>query len=291
MRYAYYPGCSLESTAQEYDTSMRASFERLGIELIELDDWNCCGASPAAYVDPLLAYALPARDLARAESLGLTMTAPCSACYKNMLKTHHAAREDAALLAEINDVLGDGLEYRAESRVKHPLEVVVFDYGLEALKEQVSRPLTGLKVAPYYGCLLTRPHSEFDNVEDPTSMERLIEALGAEAVDYFPYKTKCCGGGLVLSDEGVALGLTHKLLTKAQAAGADCIMVACPLCDMLLDAYQPRVESKFGVKLGVPVLYFSQLMGLALGVDESRLGLDKRIVSPARALAAIGGGG
>lgn len=284
MRYAYYPGCSLGASAEDYDRSVRAVFDRLDLELVDLENWNCCGATPAESVDPLLGYVLPARNLALAENKGLeVMVTPCSGCYKNMLKTAKAVKNDQALRDEINEVLGDK-EVKGKIEVKHPLEVMVRDYGLEALQERVTRPLAGLVVAPYYGCVIPRLRTGFDHPENPTSMEGLIAALGAEPISYFPYKTRCCGGGVLLPNEEVALGLTKRLLLAAQEMGANCVMVTCPLCDMLLDAYQPKIRSHFNLSLDMPIFYFTQLIGLALGMKETELGLEKRIVTPYKLL-------
>ncbi|MGC8838221.1 MAG: CoB--CoM heterodisulfide reductase iron-sulfur subunit B family protein [Anaerolineae bacterium] len=284
LRYAYYPGCSLETTAKEYDRSWRAVAEALNITLEEIPDWNCCGASPVHIQDPRLAAALPARNLALAEAMGADVVAPCVGCYKNLRKAAKETHQDATLRQQVGEAVGR--EFRGTVQVKHPVEVLLLDVGLEAIRERVVRPLQGLKVAPYYGCYLTRPDSPFDTAENPQSLDRLMEAIGAEPVPY-PLKTRCCGGGIFLTREEMALEMSHRLLTQARRSGADCMVVACPLCDMLLDAYQGRVEAHLGVRHGMPVLYFSQLMGLALGVEEKRLGFEARFVSPEPVLAKL----
>ncbi len=277
MRYAYYPGCSLKSSAAEYETSLLAMCQALGIELVEVPDWNCCGATPAYTVDPLVGVGLSARNLVWAEDEGLDVVMPCLGCLKNARKAVLKLHDDNYRQA-VREALGR--EFRNTVRVIHPIEALVVDMGLDTVEKRVTRPLTGLKVAPYYGCYLTRPTCAFDSPENPQSLERFIAALGAEPVQ-FSHKMKCCGGGIFLTQEDVALELCHRLLTRAKAEGADCILVACPLCDMLLDSYQVKINPRFKVRHEMPVLYFSQLAGLAFGLDpkDKALGLGRRVVS------------
>jgi heterodisulfide reductase subunit B len=285
--YAYYPGCSLTTGSKEYDLSLRAVFEKLGIELRELEDWNCCGAVHAAVTDSLLALTLPARNLALAEEQGLTeIVAPCSGCYKNFRAASKAIQANPALRKEVNAALS-GHTLKGNVTVKHPLYVIVNDYGLESLEAEVTRPLKGLQVACYYGCQLTRPRDEFDSPEKPQAMDQLIRTLGAEAIPYSA-KTQCCGGAVLLSHDRISVDLTGKLLLAAKEEGADCVALACPMCQTALDAYQDRAERKVGTRLNLPILYFTQLMGLALGVDRQRLGLKRHIVSPAPLLERLG---
>jgi heterodisulfide reductase subunit B len=283
LRYAYYPGCSLTTSAKEYDWSTRAVFERLGVELVEIEHWSCCGATPAN-ANELLAHALSARNLAWAEARGLDVVVPCSECFKNLYKAAKIVREDRHARQEINAILGNS-KLQGKVKVKHPLEVLVRDVGLEKIKAAVSRPLTGLKVAPYYGCLITRPPNEFDRPENPTAMDDLLRALGAVVVDYYPYKTKCCGGALLLSNQKVALSLSRGLVLKAHQRGADCLALGCPMCDMMLDVYQAPALERGEPQL--PALFFTQLVGLALGIEAGRLGFDARIVSPRDLLRAV----
>jgi len=212
------------------------------------------------------------------------VVAPCVGCYKNLRKAAKEAAEDADLRRRVSEALGR--EFRGQVKVKHPVEVLLLDLGLNAVKEKVVRPLEGLRVASYYGCYLTRPDSPFDTAENPQSLDLLMEAIGAEPVPY-PLKTRCCGGGIFLTQDELALEMSHRLLTQAQRSEADCMVVACPLCDMLLEMYQGRIEAHFGVQINMPVLYFSQLMGLALGIEEGDLGFDLRFVSPEPVLAKI----
>ncbi|MBU0494139.1 MAG: CoB--CoM heterodisulfide reductase iron-sulfur subunit B family protein [Chloroflexi bacterium] len=277
MRYAYYPGCSLKSSAAEYETSLLAMCQALDIELAEVPDWNCCGATPAYTVDPLLGVGLSARNLVWAEDEGLDVMMPCLGCLKNarkaVLKLHDNSYRQATQEAL-------GREFRNSVRVVHPIEILYVDLGLDVLEKRVTRPLTGLKIAPYYGCYLTRPTCDFDSPENPQSLEQFIAALGGEPVQ-FSHKMKCCGGGIFLTQEDAALDLCHRILTRARAEGADCILVTCPLCDMLLDSYQVKINPRFKVKHNMPILYFSQLAGLAFGMDskDKALGLGRRVVS------------
>ena len=277
MRYAYYPGCSLKSSAAEYETSLLAMCQALDVEITEVPDWNCCGATPAFTIDPLVGVGLSARNLVWAEREKLPVMMPCVGCMKNARKALIKLKDESYRQA-VRDALGQ--EFQGAVRVVHPVEILYKDLGLPVVEKRVTRPLTGLKVAPYYGCYLTRPTCDFDNQENPQSLEQLIVTLGAEPVR-FSLKMKCCGGGIFLTQEDVALELCHRLLTRAKAEGADCILVACPLCDMLLDAYQVKINPRFKVQHHMPILYFSQLAGLAFGLDpqDKALGLGKRVVS------------
>ncbi len=284
MRYAYYPGCSLQTSAKEYDLSLKAVCNKLDIELVELKDWNCCGATPAYTIDPLLAMGLSARNLALAAEDLSVIIAPCPACYKNLRKAGKALEEDPELREKVNDTL---TEHRLDGspKVKLPLEVVTSDFDLDAL--EVERPLAGLNVACYYGCPVARPKGSFDNREAPQAMHLLIEKLGGQPVP-FAYGTTCCGGGIVFTRDEISLDLTAKLLSKAKEAGADCLSVMCPLCHLMLDAYQSQAARKLDTRFDLPVLYFTQLMGLALGLGREELGLERNMVSPFRLLERMG---
>lgn len=282
MKYAYYPGCSQESTAEEYNHSLQAIARRLeGLDLVEMQDWNCCGATPAATVNPVLPYALAARNLAIAEEMGMEMVAPCAACYKNMNKASHVLNDDPQLLARVNATL-DGHQLGHAPRVRHPLDVVVNSVGIDNVP--VAKPLHGLKVASYYGCLITRPEGGFDDPERPQSMDRLMEALGAEAIDW-PYKTKCCGGAIYMTTEDISMTMSADVLAHAKAAGANAVAVGCPFCQLLLDLYQDKLEAVKGTAFHMPVFFFSQLMGLAMELDRAELGLEKLVVPPYQLLA------
>jgi heterodisulfide reductase subunit B len=286
MKYAYYPGCSLHSTATEYEQSAHAMCKALGIELEEIPGWICCGASSGHMTSELMALALPVKNLVLAREMEMDTVVTCAACYSRLKVANHemCAPEDRRVPL-VDEVVGS--RYRGESAVQHLVEVVIKDLGLEALQARVRKPLSGLKVAAYYGCLLLRPPEvmQFDDPEEPTSLESLIAALGAEPVDW-PYKTECCGGSLALTRTNVVLKLCRDILQMAADAGADCVMVACPLCQSSLDLRQPQVNKHYGTDLDLPVLYFTQLAGLALGLAPRALGLRKLVVSPNRLLKA-----
>ncbi|MGC9398588.1 MAG: CoB--CoM heterodisulfide reductase iron-sulfur subunit B family protein [Anaerolineae bacterium] len=288
MRYAYYPGCSLGAGEREYDLSVRAVFARLGIELLELEDWNCCGAVHSDLNDRDVAITLPARNLALAEAQGFeTIVAPCSGCYKNLRRASKAVADDRSMRRKVNASLKGDLALEGNVTVMHPLYVLRDEYGLKRIKAQVVRPLTELRVASYYGCMLTRPRDIFDSPERPTALDELAAALGAQVVDY-PLKAKCCGGALALSHAPVTARLTGKVLVSAKEAGADVISLACPMCHTALDGYQGKAESAMAQPIDLPVLFFTQLMGLALGIAPAELGLKRHIVPTDKVLTLVG---
>ena len=288
MKYAYYPGCSLGAGEKEYDLSMRAVFAQLGIELVELEDWNCCGAVHTDLQDRDVAITLPARNLALAEAQGFeTIIAPCSGCYKNLRRASKAVAADKAVRRKVNASLKDDIAVESNVEVLHPLYALLNDYGLERIKERVVRPLSDLRVASYYGCMLTRPRDVFDSTERPVGLDDLAQALGAQLVDY-PMKAKCCGGALALSHAPVTARLTGNVLVSAKDAGADVVSLACPMCHTALDGYQQKAENAMGQPIDLPVLYFTQLMGLALGITPSALGLKRHIVPTDKVLTLVG---
>jgi heterodisulfide reductase subunit B len=279
MRYAYYPGCSLKSSAVEYDMSIRSCFEHLGMELIEVEDWYCCGSTPGHMTNEMLSIALPADTFIWAEERGLDLVVPCAACFSAVKTACHMLGEDDELKEKIEGVLER--EYKGTVAVLHPAEVIVNEFGLDKLTEKVKTSLSGMKTAVYYGCLLTRPPKvkKFDDPENPQILDNLIRALGAEAVDW-SHKTVCCGASFAVNDPENALRLSHDILIQAKKAGADSLVVACPLCHANLDLNQQDIEKEYGEKLEMPVFYFSQLMGVALGLEPRALGLDKNVVEP-----------
>jgi len=292
LRYAYYPGCSLISSAREYNISAKALLEAVGIDAPDVEDWNCCGATAGHAVSHNLSLALPARNLAIAEDADVeTIIAPCSECFHNLAGVNNLLKAEEGERRKVNTILREaGLEYQGGVEVRHILDVVVNDVGLEYLKENTVRDLSKLRIAPYYGCLVARPPeiANFDRVENPQSMDALARAVGAQLVEYSDYKTACCGGALILPKEDVALKLIKNILLGAKRAGANCIIVPCPMCHMNLDAKQQLVEETFGISIDIPVLYFPQLLGLALGLEPLKLGLEKNIVSPKRLMDALG---
>jgi len=281
MKYSYMPGCSLQSTARGYDTSARAVIRELGSELIELDDWNCCGANALESVSYLLSVAMPARNLALAEAANRDLVTSCSSCFLNLFKVNHRLRREPDLRKKLDEILGAaGLKYQGKARVRHLLDVVANDIGVEAVGKRVERKLSGLKVVPYYGCQTVRPYGEYDGPYLPNSMDKLIEAVGADNYPYL-WKTICCGGVLMTTEKSIGRKLVADLL--AAAKGADCIVTVCPMCQMNLDAYQGEAAAELGAKVRIPVLFLTQLMGLAFNLPEKDLLLGQNI-APVRGL-------
>ena len=272
MKYIYYPGCSLEGTAREYNLSTKAAMKALGAELVELEDWTCCGASAADAVSYLLSMVLAARNLALGEKMGTEdFLVPCSACYLNLRRVEDHIHREENLLEEINEALSEeGLTYRGTAKVRHLLDVIVKDFDPEAIKPKVKRPLSGLKVATYYGCQALRPYGTFDDPQEPRSMEPFIEALGAE-VHPWTMGAKCCGAALMSTKKNVGMELTGTILKAAK--GADCIVTVCPMCQMNLEAFQSTISHARGEDLSISILYLPQLMGLAFGLSDNDLKL------------------
>jgi heterodisulfide reductase subunit B len=276
MNYTYFPGCSLETTAYDYDASARAVMKALGHKLEELPDWNCCGATGADVVSHILSVALPARNLAKAQDMGDQIVTTCSSCYLNLFRVNSQLANNPHLQEELDVVLGEaGLGYSGGVRVRHLLELLVTDIGTSTIGERVERPLRGIRVAPYYGCLVVRPYAEFDGPDLPTSMDHLLTALGATVVPYI-MKTRCCGGVLMTTQKDIALKLVGDILRPIR--DVDCVVTVCPLCQLNLEAYQRAVGAKLGASLRIPVLYFTQLMGLAFGLPEADLKLKASLV-------------
>lgn len=278
MKYAYYPGCSLKSTAKEFDESARAVCQQLGVELEEIDGWVCCGASSGHSLDRWVSLALPARNMAIAEKDGLDVAVCCAACFLRLMHTRHEVQADEKVRANVEELIG--MPYQAKHRVRHMLDIIGNEVGMEALQAKVTRPLSGLKVASYYGCYLVRPPkvTHLDDPENPVLMDNIMKALGAEVVDW-PGKVDCCGGSLSLTTRKVVTRLVGDIGESARAAGADVIATACPLCQANLDSRQ--------ASNGLPVLYFTELIGLALGLPGVGKWLGKHLIDPTRSLKAI----
>jgi heterodisulfide reductase subunit B len=272
---SYYPGCSLHATGVEFHMSTLAIAGALGLNLVEPEGWVCCGTSPAHNTNHYRAIKLPMQTLAIAKELGHEyMTMPCAACFSRFRVAMHEVENDPALRQKLADDIG--FEYKGGIEVDSLLTTITARVGIEAAAEPVVKPLEGLKVASYYGCLLTRPPdvTGAENFEYPMNMDHLIEAMGAEAVDW-SYKTDCCGGSLSLSTLEIALDLSHKILQNAIEVGADIITTACPLCHANLDLRQKQINEEFGGEFDIPITYFTQLMGVAYGIDAKTLGMDK----------------
>jgi len=289
MKYYYYPGCSLKGTNKAYEESVLAVFQALGIDLEEITDWNCCGATAYMAVDEMKAFALAARNLALAEeqsrSPTATLIAPCSGCYLVLSKTQHYLEEYSEVGHTIDTALKAAqLNYSRQVHVRHPLDLLVREIGLSAITAKVKHPLTGMKVACYYGCQIVRPYAAFDDQVNPTTMDLLLKALGAETVEW-PLKTRCCGGSLMGTLQEVGIPLSYILLKEAQKRGADVVATACPLCQFNLECYQDEMSRQYREDLKLPVVYFTQLLGLALGISERQLGLHRLFV-PLRPVVA-----
>jgi heterodisulfide reductase subunit B len=283
--YAYFPGCSSsDGGAKAYGWSTLAVSRFLDVELVEIEDWNCCGSTPYSSVEELSSFCLSARNLALAEGMGLDIVTPCSSCYVILNRTNAYLKKYPHLRSKVDEALAaGGLEYRGTVRARHLLEVFVNDVGFETIAAAVKRSLEGLKVAPYYGCQLVRPRLGFDHPEIPQTMGRLIASLGAEPID-FAMKARCCGGSLIIPEEDLALELVGKILESAQGSGAECLITPCPLCQTNLDAYQSQVNKKWRTAFHLPVLFFTQLMGVAFELDEQELGLKTCVVPAEKVL-------
>jgi heterodisulfide reductase subunit B len=288
MKYAYYPGCSAHSTARDMHESTVAVAGALGIDLVEPAGWTCCGATAAHQTDRILAASLPAATLITVKDMGLDMVANCAACYNRMKVANHEVSTDSAVRKSVGDAIGR--DYDGSVKVRHLIEVLLEDIGLDAIKDALKHSLNGLKVACYYGCLLVRPHevTNFDDPENPTSLDRLVTAMGAESLDW-PHKVECCGGGLSMSRTDVVVNLTDAIVGMAKAAGAECIAVSCPMCQINLDMRQADIEKQTGTRYDMPVLYVTQLLGLCLGISPDELGLKRLMVSPSPVVQAVGG--
>lgn len=297
MKYLYYPGCccTYKATGIAYEESLMELFDLLGLGYEELDDWSCCGATMCPSVDDKETDALVARNLTLAERQvqadgePVQLVTPCSACYMLLYKAETQLRNEDPKARPLAATLDSaGLAYSGKTRVRHPLDVVVNDFGLDRIAPLVKRPLTGLKVASYYGCLLVRPFAPFDDAHRPTTMDRLMSTIGAEPVNW-SYKTRCCGGYLASTIEEVGLKIAGEVLADAKASGSDVMATACPFCECNLECYQGKIRRVDPTIEALPVVYFSQLLGVALGIPEEKLGLNRLLVPLQPALKNIGG--
>jgi len=287
MRYAFFPGCTLESAAEELMISTKKVAAALGIELIELDGWTCCGASHIQDVSDLLATSINARNISLAEDLKVDkLLTVCNTCTLMLRTAKLKMDKNEKVRNEVNEGLGRaGLEYKGTVEVTHLLWALIEDYGLENLRKMVRRPLTGLKVANFYGCHILMPPNVmgFENHMNPQSMEMVAEVLGAESVD-FDQRLACCGFHAVFPAEKEVMDLTGKNCLSPKNSGADCIVTPCPLCQMQLDAYQPDAQKGFKEDITMPILHLPQLIGLALGFSPEELAIQRHVVDAIPAL-------
>ena len=281
MEYAYYPGCSLHSTAIEFNDSVECVFAALNVGLHELEDWNCCSASSGHSLNHSLSLALPGRNLAIAQRGGHDVVMPCAACFNRHKTSEYALKNNVEQRAFIEDAVD--FEYTGEITVRAVLDVLGNEIGLETLEKKVKQPLTGLRVVAYYGCLLVRPTeiTEFENPENPVLMDRILETLGAE-VRPWSYSTDCCGGSLALTKPALAAKMVNRLADRVRETGADAIVTSCPLCQMNLEMKQDA-----GGK-NVPIFYITELMGLAFGLDEAKKWWGRHLINPVGVLNAAG---
>lgn len=281
MEFSYYPGCSLHSTALEYNASTKSVFRALDVNLIELEDWNCCGASSAHSLNRTLSLALPARNLAIAQKASRDLVMPCAACFNRHKTADFEMRTAEQQRTAIQDVVG--FDFSGTVAVRPILDVVGNTIGLERLKERVTRPLTSLKVVAYYGCLLVRPPevTQFENPEDPTLMNAVLTALGADTRPW-SYATECCGGGLTLTRSDLAARMVNRLADRAREVGAEAIVTSCPLCQLNLEMRQNSGKQK------MPAFYFTELIGLAFGVKEAKSWWGKHLIDPTGILESVG---
>lgn len=278
MELSYYPGCSLEATAKEFNMSAVSTCKALGIELKEVDEWVCCGATSAHSTNQKLALTLPARNLAQAQKAGLDLAIPCAACYNRMKKSDHVLRNDEARRKDIERIID--FKFTGDVKVMSLLEAIVDGLGADNIAARVTRPLGGLKLACYYGCLLVRPPTvtHFDRPENPVTMDNLMKALGAEPVQW-SYKTDCCGASLSLTATTKVEKWVTRIVDMAEEAGAGALVTACPLCQSNLE-----MRRKNGSK--IPVFYFTELIGIALGLPDAGKWLAKHLIDPAPLLNA-----
>jgi heterodisulfide reductase subunit B len=293
-KYLLYPGCSMESSARVYMDSLNTILEPLGLHFEEIDDWNCCGATEYLGINLIPAYSLIARNLALAAKQmngTRTVVAPCSACYLNLAKADYYMQERPSLGVKVNEALdAGGLQYVPGTLdVRHLIDILVYDVGLEKIRSSVTRPLTGLRVAPYMGCMLPRPDYQhrWSDHEHPTELDDLLRALGADVIDY-PLTTSCCGGHMTQIGPETAFELIRRLVADADERGAVLMATVCPMCQMNIDAYQNEMNHYFGLDYHMPILFFTQLMGLAFGRKPQELGIGVELVNARNALATIG---
>lgn len=287
MKLGYYPGCSLHATTREYSMSMEAVSKVINLELEEVNDWNCCGATPAHTTKQELGIALPYANLINASKQGLeNIVAPCAACYNRLKTADYEVKHSIPVKERINELLGETIS--GNLRVINIIEYFRDTFGIKKLKSMVSKPLKDLKIACYYGCLLVRPGKilQFDDEEQPESMDQIISAIGGTPVEWSA-KTECCGGSHAFPLKDVVLELSGKIFSSAKIAGADCIAVACPLCHSNLDMREHQINKKFNTDYNIPVFYITQLIGLALNIPPKKLGVDLHFLNTGKVIKNI----
>lgn len=288
MNVSYYPGCSLEVTAKSYDLSTRVVCGDLGIQLEEIPEWICCGSSPALKMNHLLSVALSARTMVQVEKQNLDqVVAPCPFCFRRLRGAQDEMKSDSQLKAQVEEAIEDRIG--GELGIYSLLEYFHEQVGTDAIRERVAKPLSGLKVVPFYGCYLVKPPkvARFDDPENPTTLDDVLKALGAQVLDW-DFKAECCGAGLSLSKTETVCELSGRLIREAEYRGADAMVVACQLCQANLDMRQEEIGAMNGMNHQMPILYFTQLMGLSFGHEPRELGLNTHLVDPLPVLATKG---
>ncbi len=287
MNVSYFPGCTLNTTGKGFDNAVRAATAAVGLELVELPEWNCCGATFPLIADNMMELAAPAHVLVAARDQGPILTTACTTCYNVLKRTNNFVREHK----DERDRLTFFIEaqYDGEVDVKDVLHLLRDRVGFEAIKGKVQKPLQGLKVASYYGCMVLRPPAEvaYDDPDHPRTLDDLMATLGATPVD-FPHKNECCGAYLAVKAPDVTREMVHTILQSAQAAGAEAVVTNCPLCQFNLDKQQSVMRLAHANYRPIPIYYFSQLMGLALGLDTSSYGWERHYIAPLPLLAQLG---
>jgi len=287
MKLAYYPGCTLASKAKAFDQTARWVAQKLDIELVELPQWQCCGGLVPQVTDAVMGLLAPIRILADTQAIGDRLMTLCSFCYNTLKRANLVFLQDSERRQKVTDFLEQ--QYDGNVKVIHMLELIRDEIGFDAVRSKVTRPLTGIKVAPYYGCLLLRPPKEIglDDPEDPTVMEQLLEALGCEVVD-FPRKVECCGSFMIVNRPELAAQCSTTIVHSASSLGAQLLVTSCPLCQFNLDWQQMRMLEANGEISPVPVIYFTQLMALAMGAEPYLLGFEQHLVDPRPAVMELG---
>jgi heterodisulfide reductase subunit B len=280
MKVSFFPGCSLEGTAREYGESIDAVSAFLGIKLEELPDWTCCGASAAHCINEFLSVSLPARNLLLAEKLNQDLVTPCAACFSRLKSAEKA-------LIKGSQQTDAATPFRGKINVLHLLEFFSRDDLVEVIKAQVKKPLSRLKVVSYYGCLIVRPPqvTNAKDWEDPHALDNLISLMGGESI-FWPYKTECCGGSLLLTNVDIVRKLIGRILDMARETEADCIVTACPLCQANLDTRQEEIGKAKGVNYNLPIFYFTELLGLSFSLKGPQKWFRRHLVDPRALLKA-----
>ncbi|MCP5106879.1 MAG: heterodisulfide reductase, subunit B [bacterium] len=282
MKVSYYPGCTLKNTAKHFEDSTLCALDRLGVETEELKKWYCCGTVFSLSSDDLIHHVAPIRNLVRVKEAGSdTVMTLCAMCFNTLKRANIRMQKEPESLEKINNFMwGEPIDYEGDVKVLHLLELLRDEVKFESIAKKVVKPVENLKISTYYGCLLVRPKEVgFDDMENPTILEKLMAALGAEAVD-FPYKTECCASYQTVDNPGIVADRTHRILDSARNQGAEVVVVSCPLCAFNLDFRQKDAARKYPEFQYIPVLYFTQVMGIALGCSEEAMGFDLHHIDP-----------